>query len=151
MGHFNQRTNLAISFAIILVTAIALFVVESVEIFAVETPIIHNDIALAALDSCKQASKECTCTVTEQCDTCPPSYPLPPECRVTGRREHVKCSPGDHEFYQQCKRTGGDEARKNSFWVFYLSSGIMLIGSVVAVNHRKQFLDYSNSVRLEEM
>ena len=100
---------------------------------------------------CPQASKECTCTVTEQCDTCPPSYPLPPECRVTGRREHVKCSPGDHEFYQQCKRTGGDEARKNSFWVFYLSSGIMLIGSVVAVNHRKQFLDYSNSVRLEEM
>lgn len=149
MVKLSQRKNLFALFAIIFLTAIALYVIETAEVFRIKTPEIHNEVALAAFESCKELGSDCECTVLEKCDICPAESPAPRECQSTGRREFVRCSPGEHEFFKQCVST--EYEASNAFWAFYLSSGIVLVGSVVVINHRKAFLEHCTNVRMENI
>ncbi|KAL5260227.1 hypothetical protein ACHWQZ_G010373 [Mnemiopsis leidyi] len=149
MVKLNQRRNLFASFAIIFLTAIALYVIETNEVFRIKTPEIHNEVALAAFESCKQLGSDCQCEVLRKCEVCPSEGALPRECQSTGRREYVRCSPGDHEFFKQCVST--EYEASNAFWAFYLSSGVLLVGSVVVVNHRKSFLEHCSALRMENI
>jgi len=144
MVKISQRKNLFTSFSIILVTGAILYIIETAEVFKLKTKEIHNEIALAAFESCKHNSNSCTCETLAKCDLCPETLPIPKECQSTGRREFVRCLPGGHEFYKQC--TLAEWEARQHFWGFYVCNGIVLFGSVLMVRQRKKFLDQKNMI-----
>ena len=46
-------------------------IIETAEVFKLRTKEIHNEIALAAFESCKHNSNSCTCETLAKCDLCP--------------------------------------------------------------------------------